>query len=89
MIKAINDAYDTFEPKLLKKTWIQYQLCMIEVLKAKGGNNYKNPHIGKQRLDRLGMLPRQLEIPQELIDAARQFLSHGRFGLGSTLSSNA
>ena len=50
---------------------------MIEVLKARGGNNYKNPHIGKQRLDRLGMLPRQLENPQELIDATRQFLSHG------------
>ncbi|XP_057540736.1 uncharacterized protein LOC130818589 [Amaranthus tricolor] len=76
LIKAVNDAYDTFEPKLLNYTWIQYQLCMIEVLKAKGGNNYKNPHIGKKRLDRLGMLPRQLEIPQELIDAARQFLSH-------------
>ncbi|XP_057545828.1 uncharacterized protein LOC130824826 [Amaranthus tricolor] len=81
LIKAVNDAYDTFEPKLLTYTWIQYQLCMIEVLKAKGGNNYKNADIGKQRLDRLGMLPRQLEIPQELIDAARQFLSHGIINL--------
>ena len=54
---------------------------MIEVLKARGGNNYKNPHIGKQRLDRLGMLSRQLEIPQELIDAAHQFLSHGIINL--------
>ncbi|XP_057538135.1 uncharacterized protein LOC130815663 [Amaranthus tricolor] len=81
LIKAVNDAYDTFEPKLLNYTWIQYQLCMIEVLKAKGDNNYKNPHIGKQRLDRLGMLPRQLKIPQELIDAARQFLSHGIINL--------
>ncbi|XP_057539585.1 uncharacterized protein LOC130817742 [Amaranthus tricolor] len=81
LIKAVNDAYDTFEPKLLNYTWIEYQLCMIEVLKARGGNNYKNPHIGKQRLDRLGMLLRQLEIPQELIDAARQFLSDGIINL--------
>ncbi|XP_057540701.1 uncharacterized protein LOC130818554 [Amaranthus tricolor] len=66
LIKAVNDAYDTFKPKLLNYTWIQYQLCMLEVLKARGGNNYKNPHIGKQRLDRLGMLPRQLEVPPEL-----------------------
>ena len=72
MIKAVNDAYDTFEPKLLNYTWIQYQLCMLEVLKVRGGNNYKNPHIGKQRLDRLGMLPRQLEVSTELIDAAHQ-----------------
>ncbi|XP_057526366.1 uncharacterized protein LOC130805601 [Amaranthus tricolor] len=43
LIKAVNDAYDTFEPKLLNYTWIQYQLCMI--------------------------------------DAARQFLSHGIFNL--------
>ena len=54
---------------------------MLEVLKAKGGNNYKNRHIGKQRLDRLDMLPRQLEVPPELIDAARQFLSHGIINL--------
>ena len=81
LIKAVNDAYDTFEPKLLNYTWIQYQLCMIEVLKARGGNNYKNPHIGKQRLDRLGMLPRQLEVPPELIDAVSQFLSHGIINL--------
>ncbi|XP_057535332.1 uncharacterized protein LOC130813510 [Amaranthus tricolor] len=80
LIKAVNDAYDTFEPKLLNYTWIQYQLC-IEVLKAKGSNNYKNLHIRKQRLDRLDMLPRQLEFPPELIDVALQFLSHGIINL--------
>ena len=51
------------------------------MLKARGGNNYKNPHIGKQRLDMLGLLPRQLEIPQELIDVARQLLPHGIINL--------
>ncbi len=54
---------------------------MLEVLKDRGGNNYKNPHIGKARLDRLGMLPKQLEVPLELLDAANQFLTHGIINL--------
>ena len=34
LINAVTDAYDTFNPKLLNYSWIQYQLCMLEVLKV-------------------------------------------------------
>ncbi|CAO2836406.1 unnamed protein product [Amaranthus hypochondriacus] len=81
LVKAVNDAYETFNPKLLNYSWIQYQLCMIEVLKVRGGNNYKQPHMGKNRLDRLGQLPRQLEVATELIDSTNEYLRHGLINL--------
>ncbi|XP_057532917.1 uncharacterized protein LOC130810808 [Amaranthus tricolor] len=73
LIKAVTDVYDTFNPKLLNYSCIQYQLCMLQVLKVRGGNNYKLPHMGKKRLDRLGELPSQLEVPTELIDSTHQY----------------
>ena len=51
LIKAVIDAYDIFNPRLLNYSWIQYHLCMLEVLKVMRGNNYKKPHMGKKRLD--------------------------------------
>ena len=81
LINAVTNAYDTFNPRLLNYLWIQYQLCMREVLKVRGGNNYKQTHMGKKRLDRLGELPNQLKVPSELIDSAHQFLCHGIINL--------
>ena len=40
---------------------------MLEVLKVRGGNNYKQPNMVKKRLDKLGELPSELEVPSELI----------------------
>ena len=48
---------------------------MVEALKVKGSNNYKLPHIGKQRLERLGLLPDVLEIDQHVIDDAVAYLN--------------
>lgn len=48
---------------------------MIKVLKANGGNNYKNPHHGRRRLERLGLLQIQVELEQHVLDAARQHLN--------------
>ena len=81
LVKAVTDAYDTFNPKLLNYSWIQYQLCMLEILKIRGGNNYKQPHMGKNRLDRLGQLPRQLEVATELIDSTKEHLRRGLINL--------
>ncbi|XP_057549028.1 uncharacterized protein LOC130827353 [Amaranthus tricolor] len=67
LIKALTDAYNTFNPRFLNYSWIQYQLYMLEVLKVRGGNNYEQPHMGKKRLDKLGELPSELEVPSELI----------------------
>ncbi|KAL6535084.1 hypothetical protein OROMI_026458 [Orobanche minor] len=79
LVKAVTDAYSIFEPKCINYTWLQLQYCMVEILQVKGGNNYKNPHHGKKRLERLGLLPNQVEVPQQLLDASLEFLHDGYF----------
>ena len=53
---------------------------MLEILKVKGGNNYKIPHIGKHRLERAGMLPTKVEIPRELVNEVVDYINQRIIG---------
>ncbi|KAH6800736.1 hypothetical protein C2S52_001200 [Perilla frutescens var. hirtella] len=41
--------------------------CMLEIMKVKGHNGYKIPHMGKDALSRQARLPLNLEVPPELV----------------------
>ena len=53
---------------------------MLEILKVKGGNNYKIPHIGKERLQRAGMLPTEVEVHRELYNAVACWINERIIG---------
>lgn len=38
------------------------------ILIGRGSNNYKIPHMGKRRLERLGVLPTTLRAPETVMD---------------------
>lgn len=48
---------------------------MVEILKVKGANNYKNPNHEKARLERLGLLPKNVHVDQAIVDEAVQYLN--------------
>ncbi|XP_048496294.1 uncharacterized protein LOC104907015 [Beta vulgaris subsp. vulgaris] len=48
---------------------------MVEILQVKGGYNYKNPHHGKARLERLGLLPKNVKCDQVIVDEAVHYLN--------------
>lgn len=48
---------------------------MVEILKVKGGKNYRNPHKGKRKFDRLGHLPIYVEVYDELLTNTISFLN--------------
>lgn len=50
---------------------------MVEILKVKGGNNYKNPHKGKRKLERIGLLPKDVKVEQSLVDNTVKHLYSG------------
>ncbi|XP_021839791.2 uncharacterized protein [Spinacia oleracea] len=77
LVQSVHDAYMEYDPKSLNHTWLQLQYVMVEILKQKGGNNYKSPHQGKKRLERLGLLPTDTQIQQHIIDDAVDFLNEG------------
>ena len=78
LVKSVEDAYEAFDPRLLNYTWVHYQYCMIEVIKASGGNNYKNPHNGKMQMDRNGKLPKQIEVPMNDFINCRVLVEDGQ-----------
>jgi len=75
LIMKVQKAYEDFQPTLIRYAWISLQLVMVEALKVKGSNNYKLPHIGKKRLERLGLLPDVLKVDQQIIDDAVAYLN--------------
>ena len=71
LIDIVTNAYAEYSPVKLNKVWVSYQQCMIETLKIDGGNKYKLPHMGKDRLIQRGELPESLNVPIELVTQAR------------------
>jgi len=47
---------------------------LIEVMKAGGGNKYKIPHMNKERLEALGLLPRSLNCDRQLYESVMESL---------------
>ena len=72
LIKAVQDAYLAYDPKKINRMWITHQMCMNETLKHHGGNNYKLPHMNKEKLEREGRLPVAIKV-----DASAEWYDRG------------
>ncbi|KAL3519084.1 hypothetical protein ACH5RR_021673 [Cinchona calisaya] len=58
LVTAIEKSFDEFPVEKLNHVFLTLQMCMIEVMKANGSNNYKVPHMNKSQLERNGYLPK-------------------------------
>ncbi|KAL4564074.1 hypothetical protein LXL04_028124 [Taraxacum kok-saghyz] len=76
LVSAVQTSFDKMQSHELNNVFLTLQTCMKEILKVQGGNNYRIPHIGKNRLERQGNLPLQIECEQSLIDEAVSYLVH-------------
>ncbi|GKB27170.1 brefeldin A-inhibited guanine nucleotide-exchange protein 1 [Tanacetum coccineum] len=54
LVSAVQTSFDRMQSQELNNVFLTLQTCMKEVIKVKGGNNYRIPHIGKDRLQRQG-----------------------------------
>ena len=50
LVQTVLDSFDKLEPSKLESIFLTLQGCILEMLKCRGGNNYKLPHMGKARL---------------------------------------
>ncbi|XP_027109397.1 uncharacterized protein [Coffea arabica] len=74
LIFAVEKSFDELSSESLNNVFLTLQLCMLEVMKNFGGNNYKVPHIRKQRLIKDGNIPLQIGCDKELIDKIIHYL---------------
>ena len=63
MVVIVNEAFYQLEPKTLSNVWMSLQHVMVEILKAKGGNDFDLPHVNKRRMEALGTLDAQVKAP--------------------------
>lgn len=75
LVEAIMDSFNAMGHDKLKNVFLSLQQCLIEVMKCGGGNNYKLPHMGKEKLTRQGCLPDNIVCPLALYNSARERLN--------------
>jgi hypothetical protein len=66
---------DEHRPEILYRVFLTLQACMTKVMKARGGNKYKIPHMSKESLEALGILPKVLSCDKEMIESCMEFLA--------------
>ena len=67
LIASVNMAFE-FMPRIaIQKVFLSLQNCMIEALKVAGGNAYKLPHMGKDKLIKAGTLPSSMHVDIHLV----------------------
>jgi hypothetical protein len=71
LVEAVDSAFSRLSATKLNYSFLTLQGCMNEILECHGDNSYKIPHMGKERLERLGTLPTSLEVTQESEDWER------------------
>ncbi|XP_021742951.1 uncharacterized protein LOC110709050 [Chenopodium quinoa] len=75
LVEKVIEYYNNFKPEVKKYIWVTLQSCMIKILKAKGGNKYKIPHMNKKKLENLGILPNQIEVDRSIVLEAVEYLN--------------
>jgi hypothetical protein len=74
LIANVLKKFDEYDSTLIRRVFLTLQSCLIEVMKARGGNRYKIHHMNKARLEALGTLPRRLSCDAQLYHGVIQFM---------------
>jgi len=72
LIANVRAAWAEYEARKINHVFLTHQSCLEEIILSKGDNDYSIPHMGKERLERHGALPRQITLS----DAATAVLHH-------------
>ena len=62
LIKSVEKIYGEYPMCKLNYVWLTLQSCLNMIIENDGGNDYKIPHMGKESLERRGLLPGVLDV---------------------------
>ena len=62
LIKLVEKAYGEYPLHKLNHVWLTLQSCLNMIIENECGNDYKILHMGKESMERRGILPRVLDI---------------------------
>ena len=62
LIKSVEKVYGEYPFRKLNHVWLTLQSCLNMIIENDGGNDYKIPHMGKESMERMGLLPGVLDV---------------------------
>ena len=62
LIKSVEKAYGEYPMCKLNYVWLTLQSSLNMIIENDGGNDYKIPHMGKESMERRGLLPGVLDV---------------------------
>ncbi|XP_057789161.1 uncharacterized protein LOC131006021 [Salvia miltiorrhiza] len=74
LVKAVQVSFNELSPNTLNAVFLSLQGCLTEIMKVRGQNSYKLPHMKKGVLARQDALPLTLEVPKQLVEECIQYL---------------
>lgn len=74
LIANVEKEYHDYDATNLRNIFLTLQGCLIEVMKARGGNKYKISHMNKDRLEVIGILPKCLNCDLQLYESVKEYL---------------
>jgi hypothetical protein len=77
LIDGVQEEFDTYDSANLNKVFITLQTCMLKVIKIGGGNGYRIPHMGKDKLQKQKRLPSLISVPPAVYAKALEMLGLG------------
>lgn len=67
LVGAVIRSFEDLSPMTLNKVFLSLQGCMVEIMKVRGHNTYKIPHMKKNQLLSQEALPVDLQVPMNLV----------------------
>lgn len=74
IVYAVHDAFKVLTCQTLDNVFLTLQNCMAALLGVGGGNAYTIPHMGKDKLRRVDLLPSCIQCDRKTYDDAKKLL---------------
>ena len=74
LIERVETAFEKYDPRVLNRVFLTHMMVMEEILLCDGENDYKMPHMAKEKLERQGNLPKVLQLGTEAYDKYKALL---------------
>ena len=70
IIECVQQTYWNYLAYLINRMWLTHQCCMNEIIASHGDNDWKIPHMEREKLECQGQLPLVIGVTEQ----ARPFL---------------
>jgi hypothetical protein len=73
IIKMVEKTYNEYPANKINRVFVTLQAIFDTIIKEQGNNQFKIPHLGKEKLEKEGRLPSAVKLSQATIDTMVEF----------------